>query len=159
MQTNFPYPSTKVQKRIQFKQSTFFLRRENGVVNVLELDRANRGDVDVPLICRWSHSKKYKTKFEKESQHFGTKVGRDHGSWFVLWQTLLGHRWNYSWYIFSSLSNKLFKWHKKGQNWNPNVIFKEWKKTGRLTAQTFRQLTLSYGFTCFVSRLRFFEYI
>ena len=23
-------------------------------------------------------------KFEKESQHFGTKVGRDHGSWFVL---------------------------------------------------------------------------
>ena len=52
MQTNFPYPSTKCKKKIQFKQSTFFLRRENSVVNVLELDRANRGDVDVPLICR-----------------------------------------------------------------------------------------------------------
>ena len=23
-------------------------------MNVLELDRANRGDVDVPLICRWT---------------------------------------------------------------------------------------------------------
>ena len=31
------------------------------------------------------------------------------------------------------------------------------KQPGRLTAQTFRQLTLSYGFTCFVSRSRFFE--
>ena len=30
-----------------------FFRRDDSVVNVLELDRANRGDVDVPLICRF----------------------------------------------------------------------------------------------------------
>ena len=37
------------------------------------------------------------------------------------------------------------------------MLFLKNEKTGRLTAQTFRQLTLSYGFTCFVSRFRFFE--
>ena len=53
MQTNFPYPSTKCKKKgYSSNKALFSLRRENSVVNVLELDRANRGDVDIPLICR-----------------------------------------------------------------------------------------------------------
>ena len=52
MQANFPYPSTKCKKGHSSNKALFFLRRENSVVNVLELNRANRGDVDVPLICR-----------------------------------------------------------------------------------------------------------
>ena len=39
-------------------QTIFFLRRDDSVINVLELDRATRGDVDVPLICRYDDDDK-----------------------------------------------------------------------------------------------------
>ena len=41
-------------KKIQY--NFLLLRRDDSVVNILELDRANRGDVDVPLICRYHNS-------------------------------------------------------------------------------------------------------
>ena len=43
-----------MEQKIQY--NFLLLRRDDSVVNILELDRANRGDVDVPLICRYHNS-------------------------------------------------------------------------------------------------------